>query len=217
MTGVATASELPTYVLAHGIGDRQDLPLPFGYVLAGAGAALVVSFLALGLLWRRPRLGRPGAGVPLPAGVARVLDSTAFAVGLRLLGLLVTAYVGVAAVLGPDLSLNPTAGAVYVLLWGGRAAGLGAAGTDLAGAEPAADRARRAGAAVADQAGAGAGRVAAVGRLLAGGGRAARVPLAGADRSRRRDAAGDPHLVPGLRRRAPVRGGGLRLPVVRPG
>lgn len=119
MTGVATASGLPTYVLAHGIGERQDLPLPFGYVLAGAGAALVVSFLALGLLWRTPRLGRPGAGVPVPTGVARVLDSTALAVALRLLGLLATAYVGVAAVLGPDNALNPTAGAVYVLLWVG--------------------------------------------------------------------------------------------------
>ena len=33
---------------AHGIGGRQDLPISFSLVLAGAVAALVVSFGALG-------------------------------------------------------------------------------------------------------------------------------------------------------------------------
>jgi hypothetical protein len=106
-------------VVAHGIGDRQDLPLPFGYVLAGAGLALVVSFVALGALWRSPRLGRPDAGWLLPSAAQRFLRAPGLRVALRLLGLLATAYVGVAAFLGSDDALNPTAGVVYVLLWVG--------------------------------------------------------------------------------------------------
>jgi hypothetical protein len=47
------------------------------------------------------------------------VDSTAFAVVLRVLGFAFFAYVVWAAVAGPDLLLNPTFGVVYVLLWVG--------------------------------------------------------------------------------------------------
>ena len=107
------------HLLAHGVSSRQDLPIPFGYALTGAAVALVVSFLALGLLWREPRL-RPGtAGWALPAPLARFLDSRGFRLALRLLGLVATAYVGIAAVFGRDDALNPTAGTVFVLFWVG--------------------------------------------------------------------------------------------------
>ena len=62
-------------VLAHGIGERQDLPLPLSFVVIGAAAALVVSFWALAALWRRPVLGRIDHGRPLPPGLARALTS----------------------------------------------------------------------------------------------------------------------------------------------
>ena len=42
-------------VLAHGVGARHDLPLPLDLVLQGAAVALLASFLALGLLWTKPR------------------------------------------------------------------------------------------------------------------------------------------------------------------
>ncbi len=42
-------------VLAHGVGERHDLPLPLDLVLQGAAVALLASFLALGLLWTNPR------------------------------------------------------------------------------------------------------------------------------------------------------------------
>jgi hypothetical protein len=106
-------------LLAHGIGGRQDLPIPFGYALWGAAATLLVSFLLLGVLWRRPMLRGDEAGRPLPAGVQRVLDGPVFRWAVRLLGLAFTAYVLVAALAGPDLATNPTAGVVYVLLWVG--------------------------------------------------------------------------------------------------
>lgn len=42
-------------ILAHGVGERHSLPVPLDLVLQGAAVALLVSFLALGLLWTKPR------------------------------------------------------------------------------------------------------------------------------------------------------------------
>jgi hypothetical protein len=105
--------------LAHGIGGAKDLPIPAEYAMAGAGAALAVSFIVLALAWRQPRFDADHLGRPLPAGLASVVDSAAFAVTLRVLGLAFFGYVAWAAVAGPDLLTNPTFGAVYVLLWVG--------------------------------------------------------------------------------------------------
>jgi hypothetical protein len=49
-------------LLAHGIGARGDLPLPLGSLLAGAVAALVISFAALAQAWRTPRFEALSAG-----------------------------------------------------------------------------------------------------------------------------------------------------------
>ncbi len=105
--------------LAHGIGGAKDLPIPAEYAMAGAGAALAVSFIVLALAWRQPRFDADHLGRPLPAGLASAVDSAAFAVTLRVLGLAFLGYVAWAAVAGPDLLTNPTFGAVYVLLWVG--------------------------------------------------------------------------------------------------
>jgi hypothetical protein len=42
--------------MAHGIGGRLDLPVPLTYFLVGAGLVLVISFVALAVLWPTPRL-----------------------------------------------------------------------------------------------------------------------------------------------------------------
>lgn len=47
---------VPSPVLAHGIGGRADLPVPIEFFLAGAGFVLVISFIALAVLWPQPRL-----------------------------------------------------------------------------------------------------------------------------------------------------------------
>ncbi len=106
-------------VLAHGIGGRQDLPIPFSYALWGGAVAVAVSFLALGLLWRESKLRGSQAGRPLPLAVQRVVDSPAFGWALRLLGLALAGFTAFAALFGPDLANNPTAGLVYVLFWVG--------------------------------------------------------------------------------------------------
>jgi hypothetical protein len=108
-----------TTVLAHGVGSREDLPIPFSFALIGAAFAVLASFLVLLLLWREPRLDPVGAGRPLQAGVQRALDSNLTRVALRALGLLATSYIVLAMVFGHDDALNPTAATVYVLFWVG--------------------------------------------------------------------------------------------------
>lgn len=102
--------------LAHGMGGRTDLPLPLSHMIIGAAIALVVSFAALGVLWRTPKLSRID-GPALPVGVTRVVDARATRWGLRAFGLVVFAWILMAAEFGKNSELNPTAGAVYVLLW----------------------------------------------------------------------------------------------------
>jgi hypothetical protein len=113
VTGALTA--LP----AHGIGSREDLPLPLGWAIAGAAAAVVLSFVLLGLLWREPRLDAAGAGRPLPAPLARLLDAPAFRRVLAGLGLVAAGWTLLALLLGRDDARNPVPWVVYVLVWVG--------------------------------------------------------------------------------------------------
>ncbi len=106
--------------LAHGVGSRADLPVPVGLALYGAGFAVLVSFLALVLLWRRPKLHGGAAGRPLPGLVQAVLDSPVLRWGLRLVVLALTLLVVAVALVGP-LSPNDNLApyALYVTLWVG--------------------------------------------------------------------------------------------------
>jgi hypothetical protein len=111
---VAALASLP----AHGVGSRQDLPLPFTAVLIGASAALLVSFVALGALWREPRL-YSDSGVPLPSFLARILSSAGFRGFWVTLALLLSAWTLVALIFGKDDANNPVPYVVYVWLWVG--------------------------------------------------------------------------------------------------
>jgi len=66
-------------VFAHGIGGAKDLPIPAEYAMAGAGAALAVSFIVLALAWRKPRFDAATQGRPVPAWLASLVDSPATA------------------------------------------------------------------------------------------------------------------------------------------
>ncbi len=107
------------FPLAHGLGGPADLPLPPELAIAGGVAALVVSFTILAVAWRRPRYDEGSTGRPVPAWLARVVDSRGFAVALRALGVVLLVYVAVAAVLGKDLLTNPVFGIFYVWWWVG--------------------------------------------------------------------------------------------------
>lgn len=107
-------------MLAHGVGSRADLPLPTTYVVIGAGVALVASFVALGALWRSPRLRGAAAGHPVPGALARFLDSRVTTGVLRATVLALSMVVLAAALFGsPLLQYNLAPWAFYVTFWVG--------------------------------------------------------------------------------------------------
>lgn len=111
-------AQLPALVPLHGIGGAKDLPIPLELAVAGAVAALVVSFCVLALAWRTPRYEAPPPGRPVPA-VQRVVDDERFRWTVRLLALALAAYLTWALIWGPDLVTNPVLGTFYVLVWVG--------------------------------------------------------------------------------------------------
>lgn len=105
-------------ILAHGVGGRADLPLPVWLFAYSAAFALLISFVALRLLWPRPRLAAASEGRPAPAWVATATRAAvpvlqALALVLFLVTLL-TAWFGVDSV-----ALNPAPTALYIAFWVG--------------------------------------------------------------------------------------------------
>lgn len=113
-------SHVATVLPTHGVGSRSDLPLPFGALLVSALAALVISFLAIGVLWREPRLDR-SQGLLLPDPVAAVLESRWVRRVAQALSIALTLWTLTALLLGPDSARNPVPHVVYVWLWVGLA------------------------------------------------------------------------------------------------
>lgn len=106
-------------ISAHGLGGAKDLPIPSELAIAGAVAALVISFTVLAIAWREPRYDAATSGRPAPAWLDRFVSSSALAVTARVLGMAFFLYVAAAAVFGKDSLINPFLGTFYVLLWVG--------------------------------------------------------------------------------------------------
>lgn len=105
-------------ILAHGVGGRQDLPIPFEYALAGALAALFATFVILTRSWPRSRLRGTAAGRRLPGGLAAFLDARATRAALRVAGLLLAVWIAAELLLGPELGRdNAAPGMLYVWIW----------------------------------------------------------------------------------------------------
>jgi hypothetical protein len=102
-------------ISAHGLGGAKDLPIPAEYAVAGACAALGVSFIVLALAWTQPRFGDAGIE-PDESGAPGGRRSGPV---LRVLGFAFFLYVAFAAVFGADTLINPVFGVFYVLLWVG--------------------------------------------------------------------------------------------------
>lgn len=104
-------------LLAHGVSSRGDLPLPGWMFVWAAAIALFVSFVALGALWKRPKLAALAAGrtIAVDRRVARVLVVSGRLIMLALLLMCV-----LAGLLGSDddgVSVVPVA--FYVVAWVG--------------------------------------------------------------------------------------------------
>jgi hypothetical protein len=79
---------------------------------------LVLSFLALGALWKRPLLERQAAGRPFPATLERVLRSTALRLLVGLVSVALLVLVFLAALLGePSSAENIAPVFVLIVFW----------------------------------------------------------------------------------------------------
>jgi hypothetical protein len=103
--------------LAHGIGRIQDLPVPAWLFYYGAALVLVASFVALGVLWTKPKFDRVRER-PFPDGLQRILLSPVLraVLGAVSIGLLI--LVVASGLVGKDSSLiNLAPNFVYVAFW----------------------------------------------------------------------------------------------------
>jgi hypothetical protein len=109
----AAALAFPASATAHGIAQRADLPIPewlFGY---GAAMVLIISFIALAVLWRTPQLQEPHR--TRVARVPAVVDVACGAIGIAIFALVV--YSGFAGTQTPTANFAPTF--IYVTFWVG--------------------------------------------------------------------------------------------------
>jgi hypothetical protein len=104
-------------ISAHGIGGARDLPIPPELAIAGAVAALTVSFTVLAVAWRTPRYDAATSGRTAAASLTRLVDSSGWRVGWRVVGFVLFLYTAMVAVFGKDLLTNPLFGIFYVWWW----------------------------------------------------------------------------------------------------
>lgn len=104
------------WLLAHGVGSRGTLPLPLWQFSWAAIAALVLSFLALGALWRTPKLtNAAGRAVPGSRAPLKLVIATLRVAGVTLFGLTLGAALFGADVAGESTNLAPVT--IYVMVW----------------------------------------------------------------------------------------------------
>ncbi len=110
----------PAY--AHGFGERYDLPVPLGYLLVGAGAAVVLSFVVIGLFVR----GSTGHGAYWRYNLFRrrwvrlIMASPLLLAPIKLLSVFLLGLVIATGLFGsqiPSLNFSPTF--VWVIWWVG--------------------------------------------------------------------------------------------------
>jgi hypothetical protein len=104
--------------LAHGLGGVRDPVVPDWLMYYGAALALILSFVALGVLWRKPRLEGQDGGHPLPEPWQRFLLWPGWRIVLGGLSLGLLVVVWLAALFGkPDAGDNLAPTFVWVVFW----------------------------------------------------------------------------------------------------
>ena len=106
-------------ILAHGIVQRADVPIPEVVFFYGAAGILVVSFVLLALFWPQPKLegasAKPVGGAGVQPRLWCAVDVVCGVVGVFLFGVVV--WAGLAGVQTVAANIAPTF--VYVVFWNG--------------------------------------------------------------------------------------------------
>ena len=117
----ARGRPLAASAAAHGLVQRANLPIPEWLFAWAAALVLIVSFVALAVLWPKPRLEDAGWR-PLPGIVGRALGSTALEATCGAIGILVLGVVVVAGLAGEQNSVaNFTPTFIFITFWVGMA------------------------------------------------------------------------------------------------
>ena len=104
-------------LVAHGIGNVQDLPIPAWMFYWGAAVVLVASFVMLGALWRQPLLAAHERGRAARDGFSRFVSGP-LRIVVQVISVLLFFLVWASALLGdtdPYRNLAPTW--IYVIVW----------------------------------------------------------------------------------------------------
>jgi hypothetical protein len=115
---VVAALALPNAAAAHGLGAVKDLPVPLWLFYYGGTIVLVLSFAALGALWRKPRLEGRLDGRPLPEPLQRFLMSPGLRIAAGTVSFALFLIVLAACFLGEQdsrVNLGPTF--IWVVFW----------------------------------------------------------------------------------------------------
>lgn len=105
-------------LLAHGLGGVRDLPVPTSFFYTTAAVVLIVSFVLLGGLWRRPVLERRASGAALQGRLSAVILSRALRIALQAFSALLLGLTIATALFGTDVELlNFAPTFVYVIFW----------------------------------------------------------------------------------------------------
>src|SRR4051812_42568855 len=112
----------PGQAFAHGLGQSQDLPVPFWLYLFGASAVLFVSFVPIGLFFGEGHTLRqyPHFNLLQVRPLRALLTSRTLLFGLRLLSVVLFLLVILSGLLGrqgPDSNFAPTF--VWITWWVG--------------------------------------------------------------------------------------------------
>ncbi len=123
LAAAVAAACLATPASAHGFGQRYDLPIPLSFYLLGGAAAVVVSFIIVGLFVREVPRARPYTHLDLMATpLGRWIASPSLVLALKLLalaGFIITIVAGFRGNQNPYRNIAPTM--VWTIAWVGLA------------------------------------------------------------------------------------------------
>jgi hypothetical protein len=122
LAAAVAAACLATPASAHGFGQRYDLPIPLSFYLVGAAAAVVVSFIIVGLFVREVPRARPYPRLDLMAPLGRWIASPSLVLAVKLLalaGFIITIVAGFRGDQNPYRNIAPTM--VWTIAWVGLA------------------------------------------------------------------------------------------------